>query len=321
MSANSTMLALAERYIAEQRALGFTLVTKARLTRAFARFADGVGHEGPITAELVLRWARDEAAHSSRFTWAGRVAVLRTFATHLARSEPATAFPDGLPFGRSTRRVAPHIYTAAEVDALVAAAGQLSPEGGLTGATYPALFGLLAATGLRISEALRLCCGDVDSDQQMMTVHRSKYGRTRLVPLHATTAMALRRYLAVRARYGPVAHDAPLFLSETTLQRLRYPSVRSVFLRLAANLGFTARGGHRLVRIHDLRHTFICRRLMLWQEQGADIHNALVALSAYVGHATAVDTYWYLQAVPELMAVAGDRFGAFAAGRTEVRHG
>ncbi|OYX16838.1 MAG: hypothetical protein B7Z07_01800 [Sphingomonadales bacterium 32-67-7] len=316
MSKPPTLLSLAESYIAEQRALGFNLGTKANLTRAFARFADGIGHEGPITAELVLRWARDEATRPSRFTWAGRVAVLRTFATHLTRSEPATAFPDGLPFGRSTRRVAPHIYTAAEVNAIVTAAGQLSPEGGLTGATYSTLFGLLAATGLRVSEALRLCCGDLDTDGAMLTVHRSKYGRTRLVPLHATTAMALRRYLAVRARYGTIAHDAPLFLSETTLQRLRYHSVRSAFLRLAMDLGLTARGGHRIVRIHDLRHTFICRRLMLWQEQDADIHNALVALSAYVGHATAVDTYWYLQAVPELMAVAGERFGAFAAGPT-----
>ena len=122
------------------------------LTLAFARFADASGHEGALTAAIVLRWAKDEAQHPDPFTWAGRVNVLRPFARFLADRDPSTVFPEDAPFGRSHRRLAPHIYTPAEVEALLAAAGRLASRGGLTPATFTTLFGLLAATGLRIPE-------------------------------------------------------------------------------------------------------------------------------------------------------------------------
>ena len=321
MSAPVTMLSLAEEYLAERRRLGFALNRAGTLTLAFARFADATGHEGALTAAVVLRWAKEEAQHADPFTWAGRVNVLRPFASVLAERDPETAFPEDAPFGHSHRRLAPHIYAPAEIEALLAAASRLTPHGGLTPATFTTLFGLLAATGLRISEALRLSCGDLDDRQEQLTIRHSKFQRTRLVPLHPTVGAALRAYLSVRAKYGAMDNGAPLFLSEESGRALQYQRVRRVFLTLAAELGIVARGGHRSIRIHDLRHSFICRRLMLWQASGADIGNAMMALATYVGHINIGDTYWYLEAVPELMAIAGDRFEAHGAGIGEARHG
>jgi integrase len=315
------MLPLAKAYLAERRRLGFALDRAGSLTLAFARYADVTGHAGPMTAALVLRWAKEEALHAAPFTWAGRVAVLRPFARYLADREPATEFPSGSPFGRSHRRLAPHIYTPSEIEALVAAARRLSPEGGLIPATFTTPFGLLAATGLRISEALHLRCGDLDKAQERLIVRHAKFQRSRLVPLHPTTSRALRAYLPVRGKYGPMDAGAPLFLSAKTGQALRYPSVRRVFGQLSAKLEISARGEHRVIRIHDLRHSFICRRLMLWQESGADLGNAIMALSTYVGHVNVADTYWYLQAVPDLMAIAGRRFETFGARLGEARQG
>lgn len=319
MSALATMLARARAYLAERRQLGFELDRAGSLTLAFAVFADANGHVGPLTASIVLRWAKEGAARADPFTWAGRVAVLRPFARHLAERDPETAFPEDSPFGRSHRRLAPHIYSLAEIEALVAAAKRL--PGRSTPATYAALFGLLASTGLRISEALRLRIRDLSDSQAQLTVHHGKFKRSRLVPLHPTATGVLRTYLLIRAKYGSMEGDAALFLSERTGTPLTYGSVRWTFVRLAAELGIAARGGHQGIRIHDLRHSFICRRLLLWQEHGTNIGNGMMALSTYVGHVNLSDTYWYMQAVPELMAVAGNRFEALGGTSLEVRHG
>ena len=321
MSEPITMLSLAEAYLAERRQLGLRLDRSGLLTLGFARFADASSHQGVLTATIVLRWAKEKAHRADRFTWAGRVDVLRPFARYLADRDPATEFPEGSLFGCSRRRRAPHIYTSAEIEELVAAAERLSPTGGLTPATFTTLFGLLAATGLRISEALGLRCGDLDIKQEQLTIRHGKFQRSRLVPLHRTTIVALCAYLPVRAKYGSVDVAAPLFLSMKTGNALDYGSVRRGFLRLSGELGIAPRGGHRFIRIHDLRHTFICRRLMLWQASGANLGNSMMALSTYVGHVSVTDTYWYLQAVPELMAIAGDRFETLGAKFGEKHHG
>jgi len=320
MSAPATMLARAEAYLAERRRLGFVLDRSGSLTQAFARFVDASGHEGPLTSAIVLRWAREQAIHADPFTWAQRLNVLRPFARHLADAEPGTTFPEGSPFGRSKRRIAPHIFTQAEVDAIIAAARALPRVFGAGSSMLPTLLGLLAATGLRISEALSLRCGSLDEAATRITVKHSKFERTRMVPLHPTATAALRDYLRTRARLGPTDHSAPFFLDERSGHALGYRAVRRAWLRLTTDVGIVPRGGHRFIRIHDLRHTFICRRLMLWQTDGADIDNAMLALSTYVGHVNLGDTYWYLQAVPELMALAGDRFEALLPQSGEARH-
>jgi integrase len=307
-----TMLSLAEDYLSERRTLGFDLRIPGELIIAFARFADKRGHSGPLTNEIVLSWVQGQAKRASPMSWARRLDVLRPFARYLTRLDPATAFPQTAIFGRSHRRLAPHIYSEREICNLLAAARRLAPEGGLRPTTYATIFGLIAATGLRLSEALHLHCGDVDFAGGVLTVRNTKFRKSRHVPMHATVAAALQRYLAVRARHGAPIQDSPLFLSSAG-GFIAKRTINGVFQKLRTDLGWTARGGHGEVRIHDLRHTFICRRVQLWHEHGADIDNAMAALSTYVGHAKISDTYWYLTGVPDLMAVAGERFELFAA--------
>jgi integrase len=230
----------------------------------------------------------------------------------LASLDPATEFPQGAIFGRSHRRLAPHIYSEQEICDLLTATRRLAPHGGLRPATYETIFGLIAATGLRLSEALHLRCGDVDLDQGVLTVRNTKFRKSRHVPLHPTVVAALNRYVEVRARHGAIDRNTLLFLSSSG-DVLPTRTVHWVFQRLRGELRRTARGAYAQARIHDLRHTFICRRVQLWHGHGADIGNAMAALSTYVGHAKVSDTYWYLTGVPELMAIACGRFERFAA--------
>jgi len=305
-----SMQHLVQEYLDERRGLGFALTIPGAQLLAFARFADAAGHRGPLTRELITSWARDRAKRATPLTWSRRIEVMRPFAKHRARVEPGTYVPDADTFGRSRRRLAPHIYTDREVTDLLAAAGRLSPKGTLRPMTYRALFGLIAATGLRLSEALRLQCADVDLDAGVLTVRQTKFAKSRLVPLHPTTVRSLKQYLALRRRYLPTAQGGP-FLASARGTALAKRTVHWVFDRLRTQLGWTARGGHAAPRIHDLRHTFICRRVQLWHEHGTDVDNAMVALSTYVGHAKVSDTYWYLTAAPDLMSVAARRFELF----------
>lgn len=319
MTGARTMLSLAEDYLSERRALGFALRMEGHYITTFAQFADERGHSGPLTNDIVLNWVQGQAKRVSPFSWARRLDVLRPFARYLARFDPRTEFPQTAIFGHSHRRLAPHIYSEQEICDLVAAASRLTPEGGLRPATYATIFGLIAATGLRRSEALHLQCGDVDLDEAFLTVRNTKFRKSRHVPIHATVVSVLRRYLTVRARHGALIEDSPLFLSPGGgfIAKRR---INKVFQKLRTNLGWTARGGHGEVRIHDLRHTFICRRIQLWHEHGADTDNSIAALSTYVGHAKISDTYWYLTGVPELMAVSGKRFELFASTVGADRH-
>jgi integrase len=311
MTKARTMLSLAEDYLSERRALGFDLRIAGNQIVAFARFVDDRGDNGPLTNEIVLNWVQGEAKLASPMSWARRLDIVRPFARYLARLDPATQFPQTAIFGRSHRRLAPHIYSEREICDLLAAAWRLAPEGGLRPATYATIFGLIAATGLRLSEALHVHCGDLDFDRGVLTIRNTKFRKSRHVPLHATAMAALQHYLAVRVRHGAPTADSPLFLSPAG-SFLPKRTIQEVFRKLLTDLGWTARGGHSEVRIHDLRHTFICRRVQLWHEHGADIDNAMAALSTYVGHAKISDTYWYLTGVPDLMAVAGKRFELFA---------
>ncbi len=306
----ASMQHLVQEYLDERRSVGFALTISGTRLLAFARFADASGHRGPLTRQLITRWARDEAKGTTPLTWTRRIEIIRPFAKHRARLEPGSYVPQADTFGRRRHRLTPHVYTDQEIVDLLAAADRLSPKGRLRPATYRVLFGLIAATGLRFSEALRLQCKDVDLDTGILTVRQTKFAKSRLVPLHPTTVQALKQYLALRQPYLPTAQDGPFLVSARGTE-LGKRTVHWVFERIRKELGWTARGGHAAPRIHDLRHTFICRRVQLWHAHGTDIDNAMVALSTYVGHAKVSDTYWYLTAVPDLMSVAGNRFERF----------
>ncbi len=320
MSPHRSMQSLVQEYLDERRRLGFSLAISGTQLMAFARFADHSDHRGPLNCGIILDWAQGEIPLAEHITWARRLEVVRPFAKYRARFDPRTEVPDARLFGKGHRRLTPHIYTDQEILDLLQAAREMAPQGTLRPATYEALFGLIASTGLRISEALHLRCMDVDLVRGRLTIRQTKFSKSRLVPFHDTAAKALQKYTALRRLYVPVRPEAFFFVSPSGAGLVNR-TVHSAFERLRAGLGWIARGAHALPRIHDLRHTFICRRVQQWHQQGATIDNAMVALSTYVGHAKVSDTYWYLTAVPELMAIAGRNFEQFASKSKEGGRG
>jgi len=293
--------------------------------RSFAKHVRSVGHRGPLTVEVMTQWAKcDSHGSNDPLTWARRLKSLRTFLRWLQQFEPRTEVPDDSIFGRMPKRLTPHIYSEQEIIDLLAAARRLGPVNGLRPLVYETLFGLIASTGMRISEALSLRNEDVNLKYGMLTIHQTKFGKSRQVPLHPSTVTALSRYLWMRNLAGDFAQDeAPLFIG-TRGRRLGLPmgsrQVHRVFIELREQLGWRNRGAHHAPRIHDLRHTFVVRRILLWQSQGIDVDQAMLSLSTYVGHAMVTNTYWYLTAVPELMALAGQRFASYM-GQVEVPNG
>jgi integrase len=313
MSAAASLQALVERYLLERRRLGFGVRKPAYGLRSFAHHVQAAGHRGPLTLEIMADWARrDSQGSSDPRTWARRLKSLRSFTRWLQQFEPRTEVPDDAIFGRLPERQAPHIYSEREVIDLLAAARRLGPTPGLRGAVFETLFGLIACTGLRIGEALSLRNVDVDLKGGMLTIYQSKFGKSRQVPVHTSTLEALRRYRWMRDLAGEsAADDAAFFVSTRGRRRglaLGDSQVHRVFAELRQQLGWRNRGTHHAARIHDLRHTFIVRRIVQWQAQGVDVDQAMLSLSTYVGHAMVTNTYWYLSAVPELMALAAGRF-------------
>ena len=306
------MQALVDTYLAARRSVGFDLRIAGRQLRAFARFADQTGHRGPLTVDVAVRWAQS-ARRGARLTWARRLQTLRPFMKYRAQFDPETQIaPSGL-FGPVHRRLVPHIYTEEEVSALVDAAAQLRPVTGLRlrARTYATLFGLLASTGLRISEALALTPTDVDLPAASLTVRETKFRKSRLVPLHPTTVAALQRYVAARRRRVSDRRIETFLVSEQGTP-LGDRMVHHTFAKLRARLGWIGRGDYALPRVHDLRHTFLCRALVRSYQQQQGVDHVIDLLSTYVGHASVGDTYWYVTAIPDLLALAGQRFAQSA---------
>jgi integrase len=304
------MIELVEEYLKYRRRLGVRLSVAGWLLKTFARYADGTGHCGPLTTELAVRWARLPADATPTYQ-ARRLGVVRGFARYRAIFDPGTEIPpDGL-LGPAPRRPTPHIYTEAEQSALLTAARRLKSPSGLRPRTYATLIGLLSCTGLRISEALRLTRGDVAWGQETLTIRQTKYHKSRLVPLHPTTVRALEAYARFRDHCHPIPRADTFFVSERGTP-LTYRTVDGTFGELRTHLPDPPHPGGHAPRIHDLRHTFACRRLLRWYADGAEVDHAILALSTYLGHARVSDTYWYLTAIPELLALAAARFEQFA---------
>ncbi len=307
MKQTLTMTAKVEQYLAFRRAMGYRLRIEGRMLQQFARYADDVGHRGPLTVDLATRWAR-LPRQADRMYAARRLEVVRCFARHQIAVEPATQIPPQRLLGRAHRRTAPHIYSDAEMRSLLSAAGRLGSTNGLRARTYFVLIGLLASTGLRISEALRLSRADVNLTSGIVTVRQTKFNKSRLVPLHPSAVVALKGYVHERDRSIPRPRDDHFFLSDAGA-RLPYSTARCAFRKLCDHEGITGTG--RRPRFHDLRHTFACRRVEAWYDAGVDLSRAVAALCVYLGHAKVSDTYWYLTATPELMARAAVRFETF----------
>ena len=304
-----SFLPLVEEYLGYRRGLGFALETPAWLLRDFARYADRSGHRGPLTIELATDWACSSRS-SDPAQPARRLAAVRQFARYRALLDPGTEVPPAGLLGRVPHRRQAHIYSDAELAALLEQASLLLPRQGLRPRTYVAFFSLLAATGLRVSEACRLERGDADLGAGVLTIREGKFRKSRLVPLHPSATEALRRYAVERdGRSGTAGRR--FFRTERCLE-LTPAAVEKTFSRIRQRLGWTGEGRTGRPRIHDLRHRFAVRRLLVWYEEGADLERKLLALSTYLGHAKVSDTYWYLTGVPELVAIAAHRFERYA---------
>lgn len=315
MSRAFTLAARVEQYLAERRRLGFHLQTMRYGLESLVEHVRKTRHRGALTNEVMAAWARQaRQGAGTKVTWARRLRLLRPFTRWLQQFEPATEVPDESIFGPIPGRVTPHIYRDEELVALLEAAGRIGPPSGPRGTVMQTLFGLLACTGMRISEALALLDADVDLKSGVLTIRQSKFGKSRLVPLHVTAVAALQRYRRERDRHARATPETPLFIGSRG-QRLGQPlgdhQVHLIFDQLRRQLGWVGRGAHGMPRIHDLRHSFAARRMLLWHQQSVDLNQRMLALSTYLGHAKVSNTYWYLTAVPELMAIVGKRFEHF----------
>jgi integrase len=308
MNTQTSLATWLDNYLADRRHAGFALKVEGAQLMRFVRFAEQIGHRGALTVKLAVQWASSSRSGKS-LTAARRIEVIRPFAAYCQQFDAATQIPPRSLFGHAHRRLTPHIFTQDEILDLLKACDQLFPAGGLRGATCAAIFGLIASTGLRISEATTLTRADVDLGQRLLHIHGAKFGKSRYVPLHPTTAAALRRY-EQRRDLDPSAANINAFFMFDYGRPASTSSVEYAFKLLRTALRWHARGEHPEPRVHDLRHSFVCHRLQEWYAQGLEIDRAILALSTYIGHAKVTDTYWYVTATPDLLAIAAQRFAS-----------
>ena len=289
-------------YLQLRRRLGFEMPQDGRLLEGFVTFLERAGAER-ISTDLALAWARSPGrAHPSY--WGQRLSVVRGFARHLATLDPASEVPaqDLLPAHRP--RIAPYIYTGDEIAALMAAAGRLTPP--LRALRHQTLIGLLAVTAMRPGEALALDRDDVDLRHRVVLVRTGKQHKQREVPLHESTVAALGEYVRQRDARFPQPSTSAFFISARG-GRVGRHALNQPFTTLSRGVGLDGRGARARPRPYDLRHAFAVRTVLDWYAAGEDIDRRMPLLSTFLGHTDPASTYWYLQAVPELLAVVSSR--------------
>jgi len=301
----TTLRQAAQEYLSMRRHLGFKLHDAGKGLLDFVTFM--AQHRAPsITQALALAWAQ-QPSNAQPAYWARRLGFVRGFAQHRSATDPRTQIPaDGLlPF--QPQRARPYLYSDAEIRDLLRAAltmpcryarGQLRPW------VYYCLFGLLSVSGLRLGEARNLELDDVDLTTAVLTIRGAKFGKTRLVPLHASTCTVLAEYLRRRQRHwGPRPVSSYVFVSSWG-HRLDSGDIHRTFYALSRQVGLRDPSDHHGPRLHDLRHRFATQTLVHWYRSHQDPERRLPVLSAYLGHVHVADTQWYLSGSPELMRAA-----------------
>lgn len=294
-------------YLAIRRSFGTKLREPAMALGHFVSFLESQGVEF-ITTDLALRWAK-KPARAQRATWARRLTAVRGFATWLSTIDGRTQVPPRGLLDVRHRRPKPHIFTSVEIERLMAQAARLHSRTGLRALTYTTLIGLLAATGLRPGEALALDAADVDLQSGVLSIRQTKFGKSRFVPLDASTRTALAHYAGRRDALRPKRPTAAFLVSERG-GHLGGTSARRTFARLSSRIGLRGPVGRRVgrgPRLQDMRHTFATRRLIEWYRAGADVEREMPKLATYLGHSATSHTYWYIEAVPELLQLATER--------------
>jgi integrase/recombinase XerD len=297
-------IALTE-YLSVRRALGFKLYATGISLEQFIHFVEAECAT-IITQDLALRWAT-QPKQASPSHWARRLGMVRQFAHYCHALDARTEIPPAELIPARYKRKPPYLYSDEEVRRLIQAAGQLVSTQGLRAATYRTFFALLAVTGMRVSEPLALNRDDVDLNQGALMIRDSKFGKSRWLPIHSTTQCALQRYIEQRDELFPTVLTKSFFISEQGIRLTKW-SVRYTFVKISHQIGLRGPQDHYGPRLHDLRHRFAIRTLLHWYRSGMDVERHLPELAAYLGHAHVNDTYWYLSATPELMALVVQRW-------------
>ncbi|NMN99019.1 tyrosine-type recombinase/integrase [Antrihabitans stalactiti] len=289
-------------YLRLRNRLGHDLAEYHRLLPRFVAFLDDAGLP-TVTVVAALKWANAPEVDPTGTVASHRMTIARGFARHMSGLDPRTEIP---PFGLTPprrRRHEPFIFNDAHVAALLDGARQRRTP--FASATHHTLLGLLAATGIRVGEAIRLDRGDIDETDAALTIRESKFGKSRLIPVQPTVLAALQSYGRLRDETHRKPTTVSFFVS-TRGNRMVYPCIHAVFRNLCDSAGIGANAAWP-PRIHDLRHTFAVKTLLGWYRAGEDVDARLPILSTYMGHRDPRWTYWYLSAAPELMAMAAHR--------------
>ena len=292
-------------YVAARRALGTRLEEPAQTLRRFVRFLARKKTRF-ITIQLALEWSQ-QSRDVQRATWARKLSMVRQFARWMSVIDPRHQVPPRRLLDVRHRRGKPHIYSDEEIARLMAEAGRLKSASGMRALTLKTLIGLLAATGLRPGEAAALERSDVDLEEQLLTIRESKFGKSRLVPIHPSTVTALKSYAAERDRIFRHPGSSFFFVSDRGMT-LDLGAVRRWMCKISRTCGLRKKAeGHRCgrgPRLQDLRHTFATRRLVEWYKAGCNVAVQMPKLATYLGHSSVGCTYWYIEAVPELLQLA-----------------
>jgi len=294
--------------LALRQSLGYRDRTLATLFASFDRYLFARGRNDPwLTRDMVEAWVTSDSRLKA-VTRAYRYSAMRVLGRFLADQHPQTYVPGPTPGLTSTFR--PHIYTTAEIQALLYEAARLTPVSSLRPRTFVTLIGLLYCTGLRVSEALALRLADVDLDEDLLIIRNTKFHKSRAVPLQPDVKHALAAYDAARRQYRHRTDpDAPFFVNEWR-RPCSYGTVVATFLSIARRAGIRGAPGQRGPRLHDVRHSFAVHRLLAWYRDGGDVQARLPLLSTYLGHVCLVSTQVYLSITAELLHEAACRFHA-----------
>lgn len=295
----TTLRDMLQDYLAMRRALGFKLRTDGTGLLSFVAFMEQAEADY-ISTDLALAWAKQPTVVRPE-QWARRLGFVRGFARYCRAFDQRTEVPPVglLPFAH--QRPSPYFFTDHDIDCLLQDALAIPTKVAFANRTLHCLFGLLSVSGLRIGEALGLTLDDVDLDEGILTIRATKFGKSRLVPLHVTTVKILVDYRQRREQFL-AGRPVPHWFVNANGGRLGYDSARHAFRRLTA--GLRSQPGRPRPRLHDLRHRFAVMTLLNWYREGQDVQRRLPALSAFLGHVEVSDTYWYLSACPELMDAA-----------------
>ncbi len=306
---NITMYEKVKEYINTRHNLGIQMKIEGDELLRFANYVDKKRYKGPLTTAIAIEWA-GSSKKASRFSWARRLEIVRCFAKYYYAFDSKTEIPPKNIFGPTHRRNTPYVYSEQEIKEILAGSLQLhTTQAKLRPITYYYLFGLLASSGLRISEAVHLIDDDVDFSNGILTIRETKFFKSRYVPLHPTVVKALQGYLAIRNK--KICSQCGAFFVLDNRLPVTTRKAGYAFKVIRQKLWADKLYKNKKPRIYDLRHTFVCQRLLTWYKEGKNLNQMIPFLSTYIGHVKVSDTYWYITGIPELMSAATKRFEQF----------